>query len=187
MKPVAPHPPHRAAHGSGRRERFRWLMFAVALFLVSSAAMLYWGMKVVWGTVPNRSDVISAADHAFAARLRERLVADGKVELAGQTDFAWDTVCLIEPFELDETSLREAMHAGGLPKNPILLPDGPRTIPQPNWLFAFLENGTVVHTVEFHHREIEPRRGPYCVERGHAVFRNVRHLASEIWIDLDQP
>ena len=184
-KPVVP-TPHHAARGSGRRERFRWLMVATVLFLVSSVAVVHWGMEVVWGTVPNRSDVISAGDHAFSAKLRERLLADGQADLASQTDFAWDTVCLIEPFDLDEASLREAMHAGGLPENDILLPDGPRTIPQPNWLFAFLENRTVVHVVEFHHREIEPRRGPYCVERDKAVFRNIRHLAAEVWIDLAQ-
>ena len=79
------------------------------------------------------------------------------------------------------------MHAGGLPPGPIALPNGPLAIPQPNWLFAFLQDRTLVRTVEFHHREIEPRHGAYCVARDRATFTNVRHVASEVWIDLARP
>ncbi|HEX2524869.1 MAG TPA: hypothetical protein VHL31_01015 [Geminicoccus sp.] len=152
---------HRSAQGSGRRERFRWLVGATILFVLSSVGILHGGMKILWGAVPNRSDAISTTDQAFAARFRQRLEDETKVRLSGLTDFAWDTVCLIEPFDLDEASLREALHAGGLPDRSVRLPNGPKPIPQPNWLFAFLERGTVVHTVEFHHRELEPRHGAY--------------------------
>ncbi|WP_027135710.1 hypothetical protein [Geminicoccus roseus] len=162
-------------------------MAATVLFLVSSAAMLHWGMGVLWGEVPNRSDVISPGDHAFAERLRARLLADHRVDLATETDFAWDTVCLIEPFELDQASLAEALRAGGLMGAPPDLPDGPRAIAQPNWMFAFLQDRRLVRAIEFHHREIEPRHGAYCVPRDRAEFVQVRQLARAVWIDLARP
>jgi hypothetical protein len=185
MHPPALQRPDRPATGSGRRERFRWLMFATVLFLLSSTAMLHWGMGVLWGRVPNRSDVIPAADRAFAQRFKEQLNARHVVALAAQTDFPWDTVCLIEPFDLDSASLHEALLAGHLPDADIALPGGPVAIPQPNWMFAFVRDNRVVRTVEFHHREIEPRHGPYCVRRDQARFVNVHQTGSAVAIDLE--
>jgi hypothetical protein len=161
-------------------------MAATGLFVLSSMAMLHWGMGVLWGKVPNSGDVISEADHAFAERFKERLSAEHVVALSAQTDFAWDTVCLIEPFDLDEASLHEALLAGRLPDADISLPGGPVAIPQPNWLFAFLQDHRVVRTIEFHHREIEPRHGPYCVLRDRARFVNVRQLGAAVAIDLER-
>lgn len=179
-------PPRGHARGSGRRERGRWLMGAAVLFLLSTVALVYWGFGLVWGHVPNTSDDISAEDRAFAATMRDRLVAEPgtPLRLDGLTDFAWDTVCLMEPFDLDEAALRAAMHAGGLGDRPVRLPGGPRPIAEPNWVLTYLLNGEVVRTAEFHHREIELQHGALCVPKERARFRIVRQLGHALKIDL---
>ena len=173
-----------SALGSGRRERFRWLMAALVLFLLSTAALIHWGMGVLWGKVPNRSDVISTNDHGFALDFKNRLLTEPVVDLAKSTDFAWDTVCLIEPFDLNQDSLQEALLHGHLPQAPIELPNGPQEIAQPNWMFAFLQGRKLVRAVEFHHREIEPRHGAYCVLRDNAKFKGVKDMGAAVSIDL---
>ena len=182
--PAPTRSPRSHAVGSGRRERFRWLMFAGVLFLLSTAALIHWGLGVLWGRVPNRSDTISTDDHGFAAKLKDRLLAERIVALPELTDFPWDTVCLIEPFDLDQASLQEALLHGHLPQVPIDLPNGPQEIAQPNWLFAFLQDHRVVRTVEFQHREIEPRHGAYCVAHDQARFAGVKDLGAAVSIDL---
>lgn len=176
--------PPRPAAGSGGRQQRRWLLTAAGLFLASTAAMLHWGLNVLWGVVPNQSVAISAADQAFARQFRAHLAAGPQVDLAGETGFPWQVVCVIEPFELDAASLREALHAGGLPEEKVELPGGPMVIPQPNWLFAFIDGQRVVRTIAFHHREIEPRHGPYCVARERARFAGFARAGGALTIDL---
>ncbi|WP_159710347.1 hypothetical protein [Geminicoccus flavidas] len=176
-------PPHPAA-GSGRRQQRRWLLAAAGLFLASIAAMLHWGLNVLWGVVPNQSVAISAVDQTFARQFKAHLVAGPQVDLASETSFPWQIVCVIEPFELDAASLREALHAGGLPEEKVELPGGPVAIPQPNWLFTFIDGHRVVRTIAFHHREIEPRHGPYCVPRERARFAGFGRTGGAFTIDL---
>jgi len=176
--------PPRPTAGSGRRQHRRWLLVAGGLFLASAALMLHFGLTVLWGVVPNQSVAISAEDRAFARQFKAHLAASPQVDLAGETAFPWQVVCVIEPFELDDASLREALHAGGLPEEPVELPGGPVAIPQPNWLFAFIDGHRVVRAIAFHHREIEPRHGPYCVPRERARFAGFGHPGEAFTIDL---
>lgn len=167
--PRSPPVPRPSGPTPGQRQRRRWAVVVVLLAALSALLIVGGGYRLLLATAPDMPLAARAPDRAVVAGLRERLNRHGdRVPLAALLPGSWDTVCVIQPFELSAATLDEALLAGGLAPRAVAVPPEQRHVPDPNWLLVTLDGAELAGVVAIHHREVDIMSGPVCAGREEA-------------------